>query len=647
MGCVVRGDDAATVLLDAVGRRTSPLVGSLSGPAGRRAVVVPALSQPAPVCADLVATLVDLLLDNGFADVVVGTAARTGDRDRGLGSVGDLAAAAGCTGRTAAGRDYQVVDLHEHMVPAAVPLSSVLAGHAVAAAWAEADVRILLCRSVTDVLDGFAGSLDALLLVAPGVPGAEPADVAADLLQHHPPTLVIADALVSSDGPDGRHVLRELGTQALVVSTDALRLDVTLAGLQGEDPAASRLVQRALTRQRPAVGRVVGDLTPFPGWVRAHPLVRDAARRATTTPDLARLLAAATGGPDRGAGGGDGSDAVLGAFRGLLTPLVAAADDPMARGVLVGLLGAVSAVAQQVDGWTTTSAKGRVRRVEVPLGFDPSHWEPASYDELPELLGELDALLAGVPDVPGAMRWCLLDRSIVFETTRVVEAPFADFVARVDVAQGISLMADYLGGRRVPVSADDSGRPVRQAERNVYLPQPNYLAHWGGLPIDVCKIELVQREQGRHALHWRTVDSLNGSATYDDGTLSFTDLGAGRTRLGVRGRQLFTLPAFWQAADLDRLPEVKDDLVEDAYRRFFSTTFDNLEACYEGREFRIGRDADDEGPLVTQTLQLLLELASQWLSQHQPGWTTVTATPAPVVDVHGFRHFRGGAEAVG
>ena len=163
---------------------------------------------------------------------------------------------------------------------------------------------------------------------------------------------------------------------------------------------------------------------------------------------------------------------------------------------------------------------------------------------------------------------------------------------------------------------------MRQAERNVYLPQPNYLAHWGGLPIDVCKIELVQREEARHALHWRTVDSLNGSATYDDGTLSFTDLGAGRTRLAVRGRQLFTLPAVLAGRDLDRLPEVKDDLVEDAYRRFFGTTFDNLEACYEGREFRIGRDAEDDGPLVTQTLQLVLELASAVArASDQPGWT--------------------------
>ena len=34
------------------------------------------------------------------------------------------------------------------------------------------------------------------------------------------------------------------------------------------------------------------------------------------------------------------------------------------------------------------------------------------------------------------------------------------------------------------------------AERNIYLPEPNYLALWGGLPIDVCKIELVEYHEG-------------------------------------------------------------------------------------------------------------------------------------------------------
>lgn len=637
VGCVVRGDDPATLLLDAVGRASSPLAAALDGARGAQVVVLTVLSQPAPAAAAVVEALVDLLYDAGAADVVVGAALATTDRDRGHACVGALAAAAGYRGRTPSGRSCPVVDLRADLVEVEVPPSSVLYGHPVSRIWARADVRIVVCRNASDAVDGYAGALDALLAAAPTIAGADPADVAADILELFPPHLAVADAVVSSHGPDGRHLLRELATRALVVTVDALRLDLTLALLQGEDPAASRLVQRALGRREPWPGTVVGDLTPFSGWVRPHPLVRDAARHAGANPAVRRLLAAATGGPDRGA---DPGDSLLIGLRSLLSPVVAAADDPVARAGLVGLLGTVAAVAQQLDAWTTTTAKHRVRRIAVPLGFDVAAYADDDYDGLPAFLAALDDLLAGVPAAADGMRWCLLDRSVVFETSRVVAAPFADWVARVDVAEGISLMADYLGGRRVTVSADAEGRPVRQAERNLYLPQPNYLAHWGGAPIDVGKIELVERSPSRHALHWRTVCSPNESATFDDGTLSFTDLGQGRTRLAVRGRQLFTLPPFWQAVDLDRLPEVKGRLVEDAYRRFFTATFDNLEACYEGRDFRIGTEPSDDAPLATRSVQLLLDLARQWVGTPRAGRRT---RPEPEVDVHGFRHFSGGA----
>jgi len=100
VACVVRGDDAATLLLDAVGRASAPLVSALAGRRGRRAVVAAMFAPPAAVHPALVSATVDLLLDNGFAEVVVGSAVRTADRDRGYEDVAGLAAAAGCTGRT-------------------------------------------------------------------------------------------------------------------------------------------------------------------------------------------------------------------------------------------------------------------------------------------------------------------------------------------------------------------------------------------------------------------------------------------------------------------------------------------------------------------------------------------------------------------
>ncbi|MHB8184578.1 MAG: hypothetical protein ACYDDU_00575 [Dermatophilaceae bacterium] len=162
----------------------------------------------------------------------------------------------------------------------------------------------------------------------------------------------------------------------------------------------------------------------------------------------------------------------------MLTPL-AAAGEPAGHVALLGLLTAVAGVVDQTHGWSVPFAKDRVSQLEVPVGFDPRSFAADEYDALPAFSAPFERLLEGLPIGSGtgaeSMRWRMLDGAVVFETARVMAADFGQFVARVDVAAGISLMADYLGGRRVPVSVDDEGRVVWQAERNLYLPQPNYL----------------------------------------------------------------------------------------------------------------------------------------------------------------------------
>ena len=609
----------------------------------------------------------DLLFEGGCDEVVVAAALSTSDRDRGHRSVEALAHAAGLTGRSRRGRSYDVMDLGESTIGAPVPNTSVLAGQSVSSAWVEADLRVVLARSVTSLADAYDGCLATLLGAAAQVAGADPADVASDLLVHLPPALAVIDATVTSHGADGGHLLRELTTGSLVVASDALLADSVLAALLGQDRAGSRLVGRALRVVGEPSGRVSGDLTPFAGLVRPHLLLTSAARRSEAEPSVARVLSAAIGGPDAGAVPGD---PVLTAIRAVLTPLVAVADEPAGHLGLLGLLAALAGIVDQSRAWSGTLAKDRVRQVEVPLGFDPASFAAPEYDGLPTFFAPFEQLLNGVPtDVPSgsvngspngpgngsgsssgvgseSMRWRMLDGAVVFETSRVIAASFGEFVARVDVAAGISLMADYLGGRRVPVSVDDQGRVVRQAERNLYLPQPNYLAIWRGEPIDVCKIELVQRGEEEHRLLWRTVSSLNGSATWDDGSLTFTDLGSDGTRATVRGRQLFTLPRAWSGMDLDLMPELKAPLVEDAYRRFFTATFDNLEACFEGRPFRIGRpDTTGDEPLATEMLHQLIELARSWLDDGSADGTGIFGDSAQgqpdEVDLHGFSHFTG------
>lgn len=624
--------------VDALG----PAVAALDAPLTGTAVVLTRLRQPTPVAAEVVHALVDLLQDNGCSPVMVGASVQAHDRDRGHHSVQELARLAGLHGRTPSGARYDVVDLGSELVAAPVPDTSVLSGRLVSRRWAEASVRVVVGRAVTDLADGYAAGLATLLGAAPEVPGAEPADVAADLVAHLPPGLAVVDALAASVGPDGGRLPQLLDSRTLVVATDLLAADGATAALLGLDRSVSPLFARALLAVGSRPGRTEGRQTPLDGAHSAHPLARGAARSVALEPRLARVLSAATGGPDEGA---SAADPVLSAVRAVLTPLVAAADDPAGHLPLAAVLSAVGAGRQGFLAWSTGLDKGSVDRREVPLGLDPAAYPVGAYDALPAFFAPFDAMVEGLPENADGMRWRLVDGATLFEVAREVRADFDEWVARVDVAAGISLMADYLGGRRVTVSSTTSGGTTRtrQAERNLYLPQPNYLAAWGGEPIDVCKIELVERSADRHRLTWRTVSSPNGSAEFDDGSLTFTRV-AGATRVVVRGRQLFALPASWAGIDLAAVPELRNPLLEEAYRRFFTTTFDNLEACFEGREFRIGRPPmDPTEPLLTQALDLVLGAVTDWVGDGSDGPRAGAAgRPAgPEVDAQGFRHVRG------
>ncbi|GAB3439590.1 hypothetical protein GCM10027517_13110 [Phycicoccus ginsengisoli] len=647
MACTVVSGDGVTGLAEACDR----LALDPAGPA----VVLVRVSPPTPASAAVVHAVVDLLHDRGCDDVAVGVRLTVGDYDRGHRSATLLAVDAGLTGRTAAGHGYAVVDLGDDLTPTPVPETAVLHGHPCSALWAAARTRVVVARAVTDLVDGYAGSLATLLGAAPEVAGAEAADVAVDLLTHLPPGLVVIDALAPAAGADGARLPVLLDTGALVVATDPVLADTCVAALFGADRAASRLVARAVERLGPPAGWLDGRLPSPARPLGPHPRLRSVAAALADEPRLERVLHAAVGGADEG---GEPVDPVLATLRSVLTPLVEAADDPTGQLALESLLTLTHGLARSGRAWAVGADKDAVDRREVPLGFDPAQWPGEEYDGLPAFVAPFEALLAGTrPNVDG-MRWRLVDGATVFEVSRDVPADFDDWVARVDVAAGISLMADYLGGRRVTVPGSRDTSATRQAERNLYLPQPNYLAAWGGRAIDVGKIELVERRADEHRLTWRTVLSPNGSATYDDGLLSFRRNGRG-TLVTVRGRQLFALPPAWAGVDLDRWPEVRTPLLEEAYRRFFTTTFDNLEACFEGREFRIGRPPPEpDEPLLTRSVELLLAAAREWLADRgtgslgtgvgAPGFSGGTDnTPGPgtaagpFVDDHGFTHVRG------
>jgi hypothetical protein len=212
-------------------------------------------------------------------------------------------------------------------------------------------------------------------------------------------------------------------------------------------------------------------------------------------------------------------------------------------------------------------------------------------------------------------------------------------------------MNDYIGGCVVPVEYDASGRVVRQAERNLYLPQPNYLVLYQGKPIDVSKIEVCDYHEDLHRMCWKTIASENRSAVYDDGMVTFTRSERG-TRIRIVGRQLFTLPPFWQSFDVSLAPSLRASLVTHAYKTFFDRTCANFEAVVEGREIRIGRAwreataMPDSGSSPAEALEkIAMRFGDRFQALTDPGaslWPRRMPDdqdPPVLVDEDGFRHF--------
>ena len=234
-----------------------------------------------------------------------------------------------------------------------------------------------------------------------------------------------------------------------------------------------------------------------------------------------------------------------------------------------------------------------------------------------------------------------MDGAVVFRYSRTLPIDFALFVQRVDISRTIQFMNDYLGGVVVPLAHDSSGRPVRQAERNIYLPQPNYLVLYQGKTIDVSKLEVVEYGANCHRLYWKTVLSENDSAACDDGIATFDRTIEG-TRVTITGRQQFAIPPFFQVFDPDFVPGLKAKLVTHAYQTFFDRTIANFEALVEGRDIRIGRPVDEPSiPPAEQLMPLLQRIAEMAmpLLQRAAGMSDVAvAGEDHRIDADGFVH---------
>ncbi|MGV4984400.1 DUF362 domain-containing protein [Streptomyces sp. NRAIS4] len=604
-------------------------------PGGLAVILTPGTSAygdpTTAVSAVLVEHLIDLLCDRGYGDITVG-AARCGP-DVWLKGPGLLETCRrlGYAGRTRRGNAYRIVDLSEDIEPGGFPASSVLHGSGMARAWLDADFRINIAKNSTHPEFGYALCLANLLGVLPHADKhhhyrarRDGAEVIVDLLDSYAPDFHIIDAVVSSHGCAGSHVGKPLGTGTVIAAPDGALADMAGALLMRVDPASSPLNARVLSaRGLPDDYHLVGDLTPYQGWRNPPRALVKAVRRLAPDGRVHRLFSIASWQVTSDTAAI--TDPALARLSRTLATLIRSADEnPAASAALCAAIGAAASASSTVRAWRTGYGKEKIRRRDVSLAVDPDAYTHGDFDRINALLRPLEGVIDALPADAWLMRWQHLGNSILFGCERTVNAPYAEFVRRVDISRSISYMTDYLGGRVHVVSRDAQGRPTRQIERNLYLAQPNYMAFYGGPPIDVCKLESITYEEQSQRIAWRTVHSPNGSADYDDGSVAlFAADGGARTRIVIRVRQRFTLPLSWQVFRPETRPKLRDPLVQDAYQRFFIRTLDNFEARYEGRPYRIGRAWEEHDDMLaaelptqrlTEAARLVRNAASQALA---------------------------------
>ena len=614
---------------------------------------------------ELVEHLIDLLCQRDYRCVAVGDACNVWDLWLENRDVCVLAELVGYHFVTKHKHTYDVVDLREEIRAAGFPAESVLRGTGLAKRWLDAQFRINFAKNKTHEEFGYALCVHNLLGILP-LRDKEYhyrhrlkwSDVCADLLKRTPVHFNIIDAFVSNHGSEGTRAAHPLQTRTIIASTNVLLADWAGALKMQIDPYLSPINAKALRDiGLPKRYEIVGDLSPYQDWKNVPPILLESVRKRNEAPAISRAVKPWLQSVNKELF--PFKDMFNDQINALATKYLANLDsDALAFWGMVAVNYTIGFIHNSLEAFRTMYNKERLRWKDAPLDIDLADYSPSDYEAVLEYMAPLQTIICQTPAEPNGLRWRYLDGSVLFEFSRLIHAPFKDFVARVDISKAVQSMNDYIGGACVPIKRDRTGRIIYQAERNIYLPQPNWMVLFGGKVIDVGKLEYVQYNQREHKISWRTLKSNNDSAQFDDGIVTFARENGDQTRVTIVARQKFTLPLFWQAVNMDMNPKIKDFLVVDAYSRYFTQTIANFEAQYQGRECRIGKpwnldegESDSGPPLNLEAIIETLAMLSNALQKNfgglsgalrALGLTRKNGGREPIkVDEDGFRHFKG------
>jgi uncharacterized protein (DUF362 family) len=550
----------------------------------------------------LVEYLIDQLHERGYTQVIVSESRNSFDLWLENRDVQILADMLGYHYVTPGGRPYDIIDLADDLVPGPFISSSLLYGTHLPRLWCEAAFRIIFAKNQTDDEQAYRLCLNNLLSILPlrdkdyhYKHRFKEQDVLLELLKHTTVDFCLIDAYVSNHGNAGTRVARPIETHCIIAGQNLLLTDYAAALKMGLAPQASPIHAKALTSiGLPEPYRLDGDLTPYAHWINVHPLMMESVRNRQQWPELSQILQPILQMIDHESF--PFKDPVIAQLNRVVSSYLTGLDDnPTVFWSLLTLNNLLGLVYQELKALQIMHWKDQLWHQDAPLNIQPDAYSIREYETIVEYLEPLERRTQSLCRDENGLRWTFHeDGSVLFEFSRIIPVDYDDFVSRVDITRSIQFMNDYIGGRAIPVQHDGQGRMTHQVERNIYLPQPNYLVFYQGQNIDVSKLEFIRYQEHEQKMFWKTVKSENGSARYDDGTVRFLRQENGETRVSIFGRQQFTLPLFWQVVNLDNFPALKHVLFAHAYSTFFSNTMANFEAVYEGRDVRIGKAWDSQ-----------------------------------------------------
>ena len=604
----------------------------------------------------LVEHLVSLLAKKGYTNLIIANgehASGTWLENRDMLVLADLA---GYTYQTADGIPYRIESLSENLEHADFDKTSVLKDEQLSSHWLGADFRIVFTRNKTDEEFYYSLCLKSLIDILPQRAKQyhyyfrmRPEEVAAALLQRDEIDFCIIDAYESNHGMQGTRHGKSLFTNTFIAGDNVLLTDWVAALKMGLDPYCSSINSYSLKKiGLPSKYKIQGDLTVYENWQNVPKLLAESTQARNKNPAIRQLSSAWLQQVDTDIFPFKNvADAQINKF---LSPITKNIDThPLAYSSLVALNYALGGIQQFIEGWQTLYDKEKIYRQHTELGFDINDFTPPDFENIENYILPLAQLVTCTPADTNGIKWRYIDGSVLFEYTRTLPYDYKFFITKVDIAQAVQYMFDNIGGARIPVKTNEAQEIIYQAERDIYLPQPNWMVLFGGKPIDVCKIEIIRYNATSQTILWRTVKSINQSAEFDDGLVSFTAKQKGITEIKIVARQKFTLPLFWQVFNMDYLPAMKDALVSDSYLRFFTRTISNFEAACEGRNPRLGKTADpmwgEKGehnhPLEAEQFKNLFAVFSGIAEKFMRGQNRFSKNSSLQKDKDGYIHFEG------